>query len=59
MTGHSTSNMMMKCVKFDDKSKRKKTDLLNAVEHRSIQSVFDCGITEEERGKLGLPAKDE
>ena len=33
--------------------------LLNAAEHRSMQSVFDCDITEEERAKLGLPAKEE
>ncbi len=58
VTGHSTSNMMMKYVKFDDKSKREKMNLLNAAEHRSMQSVFDCDITEEEREKLGLPAKE-
>lgn len=58
VTGHSTSNMMMKYVKFDDKSKREKMNLLNAAEHRSMQSVFDCDITEKERDKLGLPAKE-
>ena len=59
VTGHSTSNMMMKYVKFDDKSKREKMNLLNAAEHRSMQSVFDCDITEKEREKLGLPAKED
>ena len=58
VTGHSTSNMMMKYVKFDDNSKREKMNLLNAAEHRSMQSVFDCDITAEERIKLNLPDKD-
>lgn len=44
VTGH-----LMKYVKFDDKSKREKMNLLNAAEHRSMQSVFDCDITEAER----------
>ncbi len=58
VTGHSTSNMMMKYVKFDNKSKREKMNLLNAAEHQSMQSVFDCDITDEERERLGLPGKD-
>lgn len=58
VTGHSTSNMMMKYVKFDDKSKREKMNLLNATEHRSMQSVFDCNITDEERIKLNIPYID-
>lgn len=58
VTGHSTSNMMMKYVKFDDKSKREKMNLLNATEHRSMQSVFDCNITDEERIKLNIPDID-
>ncbi len=52
VTGHSTLNMMMKYVKFDDKSKREKMNLLNAAEHLSMQGVFDCDITEEERIKI-------
>lgn len=58
VTGHSTSNMMMKYVKFDDKSKREKMNILNTDGHLSIQSVFDCDITNEERVKLNIPDRD-
>ena len=47
--------MMMKYVKFDDESKREKMSILNEARQQGCETVFDYGISTEERMKLGIP----
>lgn len=58
VTGHSTSKMMMKYVKFDDESKREKMSALNSEVKNRAETVFDHGITDGERIRLGLPQEE-
>lgn len=58
VTGHTTVGMMMKYVKFDDESKREKMKLLDGDSLQMAETVFDKGITEEERMRLSLPTKE-
>ncbi len=58
VTGHTTADMMMKYVKFDDESKREKMSILNESTQFGVETVFDHAITDEERIRLGLPARD-
>lgn len=55
VTGHTTADMMMKYVKFDDESKREKMSILNADCQQGCETVFDYGVSTEERMKLGIP----
>ena len=55
VTGHTTADMMMKYVKFDDESKREKMSILNANRQQECETVFDYGVSTEERMKLGIP----
>ena len=55
VTGHTTADMMMKYVKFDDESKREKMSILNEARQQGCETVFDYGISTEERMKLGIP----
>lgn len=58
VTGHITADMMMKYVKFDDESKREKKSILNEGSQIGGETVFDHGITDEERIRLGLPTRE-
>ena len=58
ITGHTTSDMMMTYVKFNDDSKREKMNILNSADAVRAETVFDYDITDEERQKLGLPTRD-
>lgn len=58
VTGHTTADMMMKYVKFDDESKREKMSILNENAQSGVETVFDHAITDNERIRLGLPARD-
>lgn len=58
VTGHTTANMMMKYVRFDDESKREKMSLLNNQQFHGVETVFDHTITDEERICLGIPARE-
>lgn len=58
VTGHSTAAMMGKYVKMDDDSKREKMNILNGEEVHQQQTVFDLGITDQERIAMGLPAEE-
>ena len=58
VTGHTTADMMMKYVKFDDESKREKMSILNECSQIGVETVFDNAITDEERIRLGLPTRD-
>lgn len=55
VTGHTTADMMMKYVKFDDESKREKMSILNEARQHVCETVFDYGVSSEERMKLGIP----
>ncbi len=55
VTGHTTADMMMKYVKFDDESKREKMSILNEARQQECETVFDYEIGSEERMKLGIP----
>ena len=55
VTGPSTADMMMKYVKFDDESKREKMSILNEARQQECETVFDYGVSTEERMKLGIP----
>lgn len=55
VTGHTTADMMMKYVKFDDESKREKMSILNEARQQECETVFDYGVSTEERMKLGIP----
>lgn len=59
VTGHTTADMMMKYVKFDDKSKREKMSILNENAQSGVETVFDYAITDDERIRLGLPTHEE
>lgn len=58
VTGHTTADMMMKYVKFDDESKREKMSILNENTQSGVETVFDHAITDDERIRLGLPTRD-
>ena len=58
VTGHTTANMMMKYVKFDDESKREKMNLLNNSHSHGVETVFDHAITDDERIRLGIPTRE-
>lgn len=59
VTGHTTADMMMmKYVKFDDESKREKMSILNEGTQLGVETVFDHAITDAERIRLLLPAKE-
>ncbi len=58
VTGHTTADMMMKYVKFDDESKREKMSILNENAQSGVETVFDHAITDDERIRLGLPTSD-
>lgn len=58
VTGHTTADMMMKYVKFDDESKREKMSILNENAQSGVETVFDHAITDDERIRLGLPIRD-
>ena len=45
----------MKYVKFDDESKREKMSILNEARQQGCETVFDYGVSSEERMKLGIP----
>lgn len=45
VTGHTTADMMMKYVKFDDESKREKMSILNENAQSGVETVFDHAIT--------------
>jgi len=55
VTGHTTTDMMMTYVKFDDESKREKMSILNEARQQGCETVFDYGVSSEERRKLGIP----
>lgn len=55
VTGHTTADMMMKYVKFDDESKREKISILNENAQSGVETVFDHAITYDERIRRGLP----
>lgn len=57
-TGHTTADMMMKYVKFDDESKREKMSILNENAQSGVETVFDHAITDDERIRLGLSTRD-
>lgn len=50
--------MMMKYVKFDDKSKREKMSILNENAQSGVETVFDHAIIHDERIRLGLPTRE-
>lgn len=58
VTGHTTADMMMKYVKFDDESKREKMNILNGGVQIGVETVFDHTITDDERMRIGVPTKD-
>lgn len=58
VTGHTTANMMMKYVKFDDESKREKMNFLNNSHSHGVETVFDHAITDDERIRLGIPTRE-
>ena len=58
VTGHTTADMMMKYVKFDDESKREKMSILNENAQSGVETVFDHAITDDERIRLGLPTRE-
>ena len=58
VTGHTTADMMMKYVKFDDESKREKMSILNENAQSGVETVFEHAITDDERIRLGLPARE-
>ena len=58
VTGHTTANMMMKYVKFDDENKREKMNLLNNSHSHGVETVFDHAITDDERIRLGIPTRE-
>lgn len=58
VTGHTTADMMMKYVKFDDESKREKMSILNENAQSGVETVFDHAITVDERIRLGLPTRE-
>lgn len=58
VTGHTTANMMMKYVKFDDECKREKMNLLNNGQSHGVETVFDHTITDDERIRLGIPSRE-
>lgn len=49
VTGHTTADMTMKYVKFDDESKREKMSILNENAQSGVETVFDHAITDDER----------
>lgn len=57
VTGHTTAGMMMKYVKFDDESKREKMDILNGDTPITVDTVFEHGITNDERKRIGIPTR--
>ena len=58
VTGHTTADMMMKYVKFDDESKREKMSILNENAQSEVETVFNHAITDDERIQLGLPTRE-
>lgn len=58
VTGHTTADMMLKYVKFDDESKREKMSILNENAQSGVEAIFDHAITEDERIRLGLPTRE-
>ena len=58
VTGHTTADMMMKYVKFDDESKREKMSVLNENAQIGVETVFDHAITDDERIRLGIPTHE-
>jgi hypothetical protein len=58
VTGHTTADMMMKYVKFDDESKREKMSILNENAQSGVETVFDHTITDDERIRLGIPTRE-
>lgn len=58
VTGHTTADMMMKYVKFDDESKREKMSILNENAQSGVETVFDHAFTDDERIQLGLPTRE-
>lgn len=58
VTGHTTADMMMKYVKFDDDSKRVKMSILNENAQSGAETIFDYDITEDERIRIGLPTRE-
>lgn len=58
VTCHTTADMMMKYVKFDDESKREKISILNERTRSGVETVFDYSITDDERIRLDLPSRD-
>lgn len=58
VTGHTTADMMMKYVKFDDESKREKMSILNENAQSGVEIIFDHAITDDERIRLGLPTRE-
>ena len=58
VTGHTTADMMMKYVKFDDESKREKMSILNENAQSGVETIFEHAITDDERIQLGLPTQD-
>lgn len=58
VTGHTTADMMMKSVKFDDDSKRVKMSILNDTAQLGVETILDYAIIDEERMRLGLPICD-
>ena len=58
VTGHTTADMMLKYVKFDDESKREKMSILYENAQSGVETIFDHAITDDERIRLGLPTRE-
>lgn len=58
VTGHTTADMMLKYVKFDNESKREKMSILNENAQSRVEAIFDHAITDDERIRLGLPTRE-
>ena len=59
VTGHSATKVMLKYAKLDDDAKRKKMDILNDGEVRTLRTIFDCDVTAKELKALGLPKEEQ
>lgn len=55
VASHTTADMMMKYVKFDDESKREKRSILNENVQIGVETIFDHSIADDERIRLGPP----
>ena len=58
VTVHTTVDIMMNYVKFDDESEREKMNILNGCVQIGVETVFDHVITDEERIRLGIPTRE-